>query len=57
LRSKHLVLVLDNCEHLLRPAARPRQRGRRTHAEVKILATSREGLGATGERIFAVAST
>ena len=56
LRSKHLVLVLDNCEHLLRPATRLINEIVDACGEVKILATSREGLGVTGERIFAVAS-
>jgi predicted ATPase len=56
LRSKHLVLVLDNCEHLLRPTVRLTNEIVDECSEVKILATSREGLGVTGERIFAVAS-
>ena len=56
LRSKHLVLVLDNCEHLLRPVTRLINEIVDACSEVKILATSREGLGASGERLFAVAS-
>jgi predicted ATPase/class 3 adenylate cyclase len=56
LRSKRLLLVLDNCEHLLRPAARLAGEIVDACDEVRILATSREGLGIAGERIFAVAS-
>jgi predicted ATPase/class 3 adenylate cyclase len=56
LRSKRLVLVLDNCEHLLRPVARLIREIIEACGEVRILATSREGLGVAGERIFAVAS-
>ncbi len=56
LRSKQLLLVLDNCEHLLRPVARLTREIVDACDEVRILATSREGLGVAGERIFAVAS-
>jgi predicted ATPase/class 3 adenylate cyclase len=56
LRSKQLVLVLDNCEHLLRPVSRLTRAIVDVCAEVRILATSREGLGVAGERIVAVAS-
>jgi predicted ATPase/class 3 adenylate cyclase len=56
LQSKQLVLVLDNCEHLLRPVARLINEIVTACPEVKVLATSREGLGIPGERIFAVAA-
>ncbi|HEV8236258.1 MAG TPA: adenylate/guanylate cyclase domain-containing protein, partial [Gemmatimonadaceae bacterium] len=56
LQSKQLVLVLDNCEHLLRPVARLIKEIVTACPEVKVLATSREGLGIPGERIFAVAA-
>jgi len=56
LRSKELLLVLDNCEHLLRPVARLVTEIVRTSPGVRVLATSREGLGVAGERIVAVAS-
>src|SRR5204863_6635541 len=56
LRSKQLVLVLDNCEHLLRPVAHLINDTVDACSEVRILATSREGLGVAGERIFAVPS-
>src|SRR6185369_14909744 len=56
LRAKRLLLVLDNCEHLLDSVAAVVDRVVRTCAEVAVLATSREGLGVSGERIVAVGS-
>ena len=56
LRSKHLLLVLDNCEHLLEPAARLVDRIVHAAARVTVLATSREGLAVAGERILAAPS-
>jgi predicted ATPase/class 3 adenylate cyclase len=56
LRTKELLLVLDNCEHLLRPVTRLVPEIVRTSPGVRVLATSREGLGVPGERIVAVAS-
>jgi predicted ATPase len=56
LRTKRLLLVLDNCEHLLRPSARFVDGILRDCAGVKILATSRESLGLSGERIWSVPS-
>ena len=43
LRARELLLVVDNCQHLLDAVARPR---------VSVLATSREVLGIEGERIL-----
>jgi predicted ATPase len=56
LRSRRMLIVLDNCEHLLSPVA-----GFVIHVvsacpEVSILATSREGLGIVGERMLVVPS-
>jgi len=56
LREKRLLLVLDNCEHLLRPSARFADWLLRECGSVKILATSRESLGLSGERIWSVPS-
>ncbi len=56
LRTKHLLLVLDNCEHLLRPTSRFADWLLRECGGVKILATSRESLGLSGERIWSVPS-
>lgn len=56
LRTRHLLVLLDNCEHLLKSCA--------THAfallsgcpTLRILATSREALGISGESVFNVPS-
>ena len=55
-RTKELLLVVDNCEHVLDVAAE--LVSSLTHASpgVRVLATSREGLALSGERIFAVGS-
>ncbi|HEX8769847.1 MAG TPA: tetratricopeptide repeat protein, partial [Acidimicrobiales bacterium] len=49
LRYKHLLLVLDNCEHLLGDCARLADRLLRTCRQLVVLATSREPLGLNGE--------
>jgi non-specific serine/threonine protein kinase len=49
LQNRHLLLVLDNCEHLLDACARLVDRLVRSCAHVKVLATSREALGVNGE--------
>ncbi|HXY93491.1 MAG TPA: hypothetical protein VEP49_13505, partial [Acidimicrobiia bacterium] len=51
LRTKHLLLVLDNCEHLLEPAGELTDRILRRCPDVRILATSREGLAVDGESV------
>jgi len=56
LRSKQLLLVLDNCEHLLDAVARLVERIERDCPHVVVLATSREGLGLRGEQMLAVRS-
>jgi predicted ATPase/class 3 adenylate cyclase len=56
LRPKRLLVVLDNCEHLLGVAARVADDVLRGCAGVCLLATSREGLGVEGERIWALRS-
>ena len=56
LRSKELLLVLDNCEHLLDSVARLVDRVVHTAARVTVLATSREGLAVPGERMVALPS-
>jgi predicted ATPase/class 3 adenylate cyclase len=56
LQGKELLLVLDNCEHLLAPAAALVETLERACPRVAILVTSREGLGIDGERILAVPS-
>jgi predicted ATPase/transcriptional regulator with XRE-family HTH domain len=54
LRSKQLLLVLDNCEHLLEGAAELAGVLARSCERLVILATSREGLGIEGERLVPV---
>jgi predicted ATPase/DNA-binding CsgD family transcriptional regulator len=54
LRGKELLLVLDNCEHLL-PAVATMASGAVTHlAGLRILATSREPLGIAAEHVVPV---
>ncbi len=55
LRSKQLMLVLDNCEHVIAAAAALAEAVLRAAAAVRILATSREPLRAEGEQIYPVA--
>ena len=54
LRLKKLLLVLDNCEHLVEACARIAQALLQAGAEVKILATSREPLAIPGEVVYRV---
>ena len=54
LRSKQLLLVLDNCEHLLEAAAALAGVLQGSCDRLVILATSREGLGIEGERLIPV---
>ena len=49
LASRHLLLVLDNCEHLLGPVARIVDRIVGHTGGITVLATSRERLGSDGE--------
>jgi predicted ATPase/class 3 adenylate cyclase len=56
LREKELLLVLDNCEHLLQPVGQLVARVLQSCPRVQVLATSREGLGVAGEWILAVRS-
>jgi predicted ATPase/class 3 adenylate cyclase len=56
LGTKQLLLVVDNCEHLLDPVAELVDEIVRSSPGVVILATSREGLAIVGERILAVPS-
>jgi len=54
LRSKRLLLVLDNCEHILGSSAQVAGHLLKECAGVRILATSREALGIGGEAVWAV---
>ena len=54
LRGRHLLLILDNCEHVTAAARRVASEVILRCATVRILATSREPLGIAGERVHAV---
>ncbi len=56
LRDKRLLLVVDNCEHVVDAVARLIDTVLRTCPRVRILATSREPLGCVGEMIWRVPS-
>jgi predicted ATPase/DNA-binding winged helix-turn-helix (wHTH) protein len=51
LRDKSILIVLDNCEHVIGRAAEVAEQILRAAADVDILATSREPLSAQGEHI------
>lgn len=51
---KRMLLVLDNCEHLIEAAARLVQRLLRSSPGIGILCTSREPLRADGEHVYPV---
>ncbi len=56
LRSKALLLLLDNCEHLLSACARLSQTLLQGCPHLRILATSQEELGVAGEALYLVPS-
>jgi predicted ATPase/class 3 adenylate cyclase len=56
LTRRRLLLVLDNCEHVLDAAASLADVLVRSCPEVVVVATSREGLDLVGERVIAVGS-
>jgi predicted ATPase/DNA-binding winged helix-turn-helix (wHTH) protein len=55
LREKHLLIVIDNCEHLVEAAARMAEDVLKGAQQVHILATSREALRSEGERVHRLA--
>jgi predicted ATPase/DNA-binding winged helix-turn-helix (wHTH) protein len=54
LRSKQLMLVLDNCEHVVDATARMAESLLRANPEARVIATSREPLRVEGEWIYPV---
>jgi predicted ATPase/class 3 adenylate cyclase len=56
LRAKQLLLILDNCEHLIETCAQIADTLLRAAPRLKILATSREALGIAGETAYRVPS-
>ncbi len=55
-RAKTILLILDNCEHLIEACAQITDSLLRAAPRLKILATSRESLGITGETAYRVPS-
>ncbi len=56
LRAKKSLLVLDNCEHMISACAQLAESLLRTCPDLRILASSREALGISGEVAFRVPS-
>jgi predicted ATPase/DNA-binding SARP family transcriptional activator len=56
LKTRPLLLVLDNCEHLIEACARLAHRLLETCPPLRILATSRQSLGIAGEVVWRVPS-
>lgn len=56
LRSRPVLLVLDNCEHVLDAVAEVVDRCTRDCPELTVLATSREAIGIEGEHSYQVPS-
>ena len=54
LRSRSLLLVLDNCEHLVEASAHFADTLLRGCSDLRILATSRESLGLWGETVWPI---
>jgi len=52
LKSRRALIVLDNCEHLVKPSAELAQAILRAAPNVRILATSREALHVPGEQSY-----
>ncbi|TIV07841.1 MAG: ATPase, partial [Mesorhizobium sp.] len=51
LQDKHVLVVLDNCEHLIDAAAELAERITQNTSQVSVLATSREPLRSLGETV------
>jgi len=56
LRTRNLLLILDNCEHLIDACAELAEALLRSCPGLLVLATSREALGITGEIVWSVPS-
>ncbi len=56
LRTRRLLIILDNCEHLVAGAAKMADLLLRNCPHVRVLASSREGLGIEGEIVLRVPS-
>lgn len=56
LKDKKLLIILDNCEHMLKACAQIASKLCQSTSGVNILATSREALGVKGEQVWRVPS-
>ncbi len=56
LRAKHALIIIDNCEHLVDPAADIIEKLLRGCPNIRVIATSREALKIAGETVHRVAS-
>ncbi len=56
MRAKHILLILDNCEHLVDACAKLADQFLHASPNMKIIASSREPLGIGGETIYHVPS-
>jgi len=56
LRAKNMLIILDNCEHLIEACAKVAESLIQTCTSLKILASSREALGVSGEMTYRVPS-
>jgi len=56
LRGKQLLLILDNCEHLIEACAKISAELLHNCPKLKIIASSREALGIDGETVYRVPS-
>lgn len=57
LKAREILLVLDNCEHLVDACADLANALLRSCPDLKVFATSREALGIVGETLFVVPPT
>lgn len=56
LRDKEMLLIMDNCEHLIEESSKLAESLLRKCSRLKIIATSREALNCPGEKIYRVPS-
>jgi predicted ATPase len=56
LRGKQLLLILDNCEHLIDTCAQISEHFLQACLKMKIITSSREALGISGETVYRVPS-
>ncbi|MEN8193959.1 MAG: NB-ARC domain-containing protein [Bacteroidota bacterium] len=56
IKEKNLLIILDNCEHLLKASADITRSLMQSVPNIKVLATSREALGMIGEKVWRIPS-